>query len=353
MAKHHILKHKQPRFYKDETVDELNTLSMSKLNDMKNNNHISSEQYEELIDYAYKVGNPLIYRTTPESISDDCYCYNFVWINQNAHGYYLNGNAPNDHLIKENNELLSEHVYHPLKTLRAKQPLVKIFFWYDSAMMVNARYNVDNTQRILKEWGLSLDNIEFKDIRVIDEFSSNPEYMKAKWDIFMRVDAAKAVIPIYLFKNYPQYSHVINCDSDVVAITKEHLFDKRTNELLDKFGIQMGSTHNIYENSFIILHRRILAKNYIEIMIDESINEINKSIKQYNDTKEIRLKESIQNYIPSIIFAQYPKLRKVLCNGINNTNLSKPMVFPRSKVQVIGGLNPTIFQVLKKALEET
>lgn len=327
--------------------EEFSPLSYCDLEKLYNDkNGITKKQRNDIIKESYYAGNPVLFINSKKIIKDSDYSLNFLWINDKK--------LENEkHLLGQNEILLKQHVLDPIMDWRYKQPNAYINFWYDGNMV--SEEALENTKQILNT-KVSLERIKFRNIRDIPLVQQNSRLYGENNPVYFRVDLSKAIIADYLM-NTENITYSVNIDADIVAITKEHLFDKKTIDELEDLGYAFGSagTRGIFtsqENSFIMLYNDKnleTSKSHTNLVVSLSIEKAH----QYLD-------QNVGEKLPSeLVYYKYESFRdemrykyymrnKILYKPKYNM-LGKAMIFPKS---IFGSSGYSIEQIkiLKKAL---
>lgn len=344
--KHQIETHKIP------DKSEFTPLSHEELNNLKDDHHITDQQYDDLVSIAYNSGHPLIYKKALQKTDD--YSINLLWIHKQPIAL--------GHFMGQDDKLLKDKVITPIFNWVRKQPDAIINFWYDSAMVSHEA--IVKTISIIKDQNnQDYDHINFRDIRDIDLVKQHERIYRQDVAVFLRVDLAKALIADYLVKNSKE-KFVVVTDNDVVSISQEHLFDHITLSALELKGHIFGKSGGVsFENSFFILTNQgkelFDGKKYLDWHYEKIISESIKTI-------ESKLDQGL--YIsPQLIFSVYEHYNKKIYNDLimyvitdekyksdlaNNVRLihnNKPLVFPES--QFSGGFKTYSLNLYNKLVD--
>jgi len=238
---------------------------------------ISKDEAEELTNHAYTKGNPILFHRADEEVGGESYCLNFLWINARPRFCGKIG----CHLMGEDDALFKEKILNPILDWQSKQPLANINFWYDDDMIYDVHYMKDTslimevTLNKLQEEGVCLDKLTFMNIRHIKEICENERLFSDIIPVYFRVDLAKVLTAQFIMTHSEDIEYVVNCDSDIVAVTREQLFDHKTMWELKEVGYAFGSAGGAEEeNSFIMLSKKLAFDVHEEIMIKKSIKDV-------------------------------------------------------------------------------
>lgn len=222
-----------------------NPISYCEFDLFKKSGEVTALEADNLITYAYRAGNPTLFRAPQEAISPDLYSLNFLWIHKDARS------SGRGHFMGEKDELLESEIINPILEWQSKQPKAKINYWYDGKFIEKQQLEI--TADLLAKKNVILENVLFRDIRSIPLVADNPDLFDEKVAIYFRVDVAKALIGYHVLN---ETKYAVNVDTDVAAIVNEQLFDEKTIFDLENFGFVMGAANLANkENSFIMLNR--------------------------------------------------------------------------------------------------
>src|SRR5579871_3546051 len=210
--------------------DQLEPLSYCQFIALKQSGAISHDQEDQLIDYAYANGNPVIFRRAQMPVQSNRYSLNFLWVHKKQ---------PIDgHLMGANFQDLRNHLMHPFEGWQSMQPEADCNFWYDGDWVSNAA--IERTKSILLSEGFDLTKLKFRDLHDIKLIDDNPELFKDTIPVSFRTDLGKASIVDHMLTTDP-LPYVVIIDDDVAPITRAQLFDQRTMANLDSNGYDFGS----------------------------------------------------------------------------------------------------------------
>jgi hypothetical protein len=230
---------------------------------------ITPQQTGQLIKYAECCSNPILFAVSDKSIDFSSYSLNFLWLHKEP---LLS--PPLSHLMGDDERQFQKQIFEPIFDWQSKQPGANINFWYDSYMIVGDVVNViDTTKEKLKQMGIILDNLNFRDIRTISIVNSHAHLFKESVEIYFRVDFAKILIADHIMR-HEDVQYPITIDGDVVAVSREQLFAESTLERLNNLGCIFGATKGSGpENSFIMLNSRLALNLHFKIMIEPWLGE--------------------------------------------------------------------------------
>jgi hypothetical protein len=324
---------------KHQITDYKSPISYCEFEQLKKDSIIDNNQYEDLIKYAYKNYNPIIFKKADKQVDNKSYSLNFLWLNANKL-------EEKNHILGDNNINLEKHIINPLIDWQNKQPLATINFWYDG-LIVDSNI-LENTKNIFKS--KNLNKIIFRDIRSLDLVKNNSILFDLKTDLYFRVDLTKAIILDHVIKN-DDLEYAAAIDTDVAAIVGEQLFDQKTLEQLNLIGYIFGTALTEEENSFVMLYKKAKLddiKMHYDIVIKKSI-EI--ALDLLNKNMKIQ---------PQIVFHKYTEFRiamkkeyqkltnKKFADFEEEWGVGKPLIFPPSQFGG-GGYSSEEIKALKEA----
>ncbi len=322
--------------------DDFQPLSYAEFTDMRNNKIITNEQAENLIDYAYKARNPILYRKSDETIMPQSYSLNFLWIHKDKQTF-----GEKSHLMGEDQIQFQNKILNPIRDWQSKQPQVNINFWYDPQMIANEDSVIKTTKNELEKNGVCLGKVNFNSIRSINIVNDNKILFETDIAVYFRVDLAKALIADHVMRNHQGVKYVINIDCDISAVTCEHLFDQKTLDDLNGPGYIFGSSKMApEENSFIILNKEFALEWNKKSVIDPAIKNALIKIKDgENPTHDVVFKQ-YSFFKPWMYQEHYERTGKdylPICAG-------KLMIFPASQFGMHSGYTEQEIECLKRAL---
>lgn len=257
-----------------DTQDIFQPLSYCELMKFKKTGDLTATDVDELITYAQRNSNPILFKPVAEEQlpRPEEYSLNFLWINRNKM------TVPG-HIIGENHDLLKQKIIDPVKDWQTMQPEALINIWYDGKMLIDEEEAVVKTRKILAAHQIDISKVYFKNLRIIPLVQNNENLFDENREVYLRVDLAKAFIADYVLQT-DNLKYAVNIDSDIVGITRQQLFDAKTMEQLRDLGYVMGKANaiNSWENSFIILAKNDDVKSvetHKEVVIDRGIKAAN------------------------------------------------------------------------------
>lgn len=296
---------------------------------------LSPSQADELINYAYENDNPVLFKPAKHKVLTKDFSLNLFWVSLNPveESHPISGADLNRFQL---------HILSPLKDWLEKQPESIINFWYDKDMV--KEQSLILTQEKLAQNNIDLRRVRFRNIRDIEVVKKHPLPFSAEAPLYTKVDITKAVIADHVLRedNIP---YVVVSDSDVVAITREQLFDQRSLDGLNNTGYIQGTVAEVPENSFIMLYNHSqfeLLSIHREVVVDEAIAIIEENL---------RNKSSMN---AELVFYRYAYLRQRIRKLRNIANKAikdgfKSMIFPPSS-HGGNGYSDTQLKALKEAL---
>lgn len=306
-------------------------------------NVLTKSESDQLLDFAYEQGNPILYKDADREILYSEYSLNFLWIHKEKL-------EEPGHIMGNNDAILRSNVLNPILDWHTKQPLANINFWFDGMMVCHAA--IEKTINILKENNIAIDKIRFRNIRELDVVKNYPHLFLASVPVYFRVDLAKVAIGDHVL-HHDRLLCSINIDSDIVGVNRRQLFDRKTLNELDKLGYAFGTADSAEEeNSFIMLFNDSVLntlKIHAERVIKPAIEEAN-----------LKLKTSAENPSAEAVFDKYKFFKTAMQKAYFErtqkkwknpySSPGKYMIFPKSQHGALGGYDEDTTKLLKLAL---
>lgn len=177
-----------------------------------------------------------------------------MWVNQSW--------RDQDYLYPANSEtdLQTDFVVPVMEWVKATGKGDRVNFWYDGQLVPSSA--IERTKRIFEREALKYPDaaaVHFRDIRELPEVQRYPEVFSEKIPVYFRVDLLRALAGYHtLISQENQY--FVYGDIDMKPLSKDELFDGKTQRKLNKFGIVMtrggiGGNLQPFENGFQMVGR--------------------------------------------------------------------------------------------------
>ena len=243
---------------------------------------------------------------------------NFIWINKDPVP------AEQEYIMIEKFEggkklSFEDYFVKPITLWSIYYPDTSIVIWYDSIMLEDNTIALDNTVKAckysVKKYGISEDNIIFRDVREIPIVRDNKDKFNSEVHIALRSDSLRIIVAhhVLLIENPEQDATFTYCDFSIIPEPKDVLFDYDTKKVLSNFGLVLLKSNNVissYENGFFMLSN--INKNTLEAIKDILINNIIDKIKIYNRNKNHQIIYDL--YKNMIVYALYINNNKYTIN---------------------------------------
>ncbi len=239
------------------------------------------------------------------------YSLNLMWINKSKNNQeYL-------YPAISETDLMTKFVSPIIEWAKATKKEGKINLWYDG-MFTNSS-SVEKTKAIFEREIKNQPDaatIEFRNIRDLPEVSQYPEVFSSATPIYFRVDLLRALAAYHTLVN-KENQHFVYGDLDMKPLSKEELFDAKTQKKLEQFGIVMarggiGDTLQPFENGFQIIGRNkpnlllALKVAIIEINIKRALNILEGGAWDYRQPTDTQpLEQSVYDSYKSMFYYYY------------------------------------------------
>ena len=210
---------------------------------------------------------------------------NFIWINKDPVP------AEQEYIMIEKFEggkklSFEDYFVKPITLWSIYYPDTSIVIWYDSIMLEDNTIALDNTVKAckdsVKKYGISEDNIIFRDVREIPIVRDNKDKFNSEVHIALRSDSLRIIVAHHvLLIEYPEQDATFTyCDFSIIPEPKDVLFDYDTKKVLSNFGLVLLKSDDLrfsYENGFFMLSNinkytleaiNILIKNIIDNILE-------------------------------------------------------------------------------------
>ncbi len=220
-----------------------------------------------LYDAAFIYNNVSIYEPPEFPIKADEYCLNFMWINKDKIS------IKQEFLFGDYEEFQNKFVI-PISRWAKKNSGVSINIWVDGKMATEGAIDRSRIALLSELEETSRGRIHFRDVRSIELVHSNPMVFSEKMPIYFRVDLLRAIAANHVFSKKENKFFVYG-DIDMEPLSGSELFDKRTVDYLNDFGIVMAKKRSdlYFENGFQILNgeNSQLLDSHRKVIIDLNI----------------------------------------------------------------------------------
>ncbi|MES2199601.1 MAG: hypothetical protein V4489_05500 [Chlamydiota bacterium] len=231
---------------------------------------LSPSQKKTLYEAAFIYNNPFIYESPDIPVKANQYSVNLMWINNSkmpVNQKFLFGEGST---LRERELDFKKRFIEPISQWAKANSGSDINIWIDSEMATSEAINRSRELLTRSLEGNPHGMVHFRDVRCIEVVRSNSQVFSEKMPIYFRVDLLRAIVADHVLTN-KETKFFVYGDIDMTPLSRKELFDKRTVNFLDDFGIVMKKGGWLgFENGFQILNgeNRQLMDSHRKVIID-------------------------------------------------------------------------------------
>ncbi len=225
---------------------------------------------QQIYQIAYTYNNPYLYQKGSRDVGSDDYSLHFMWIHRGK------VSSQQEFLIGDRFET-DRQFFQPISKWARLHP-THLYIWVDLEFLPLEVLNrtKDHLKSILQE---RYNHIHFRNIRDFQIVKDEPELFSCETPLYFRVDLLRAaMIDQMILESDGRF--IIYADLDMEPMSSEAIFDKRTCDFLQDFGIVMAKRGIAsFENGFQIIDKnhQFLSQCHRDVVVDLSIELAKKS----------------------------------------------------------------------------
>lgn len=234
---------------------------------------LDTEQKQKLADLAYAYNNPHLHESAQVPVKAHEYSINLMWINKTK----IPENQ--EFLFGQDQEEFAAGFVEPVTKWVLANPGTRVNIWVDKAMATEGA--IERSRSLLEKAleGKEHELVEFRDVRSIDLVTTNPTVFDEKMPIKFRAQLLRAIVADYTLSQ-KETKYFVYGDLDMKALSTRQLFDKRTVNFLDDYGIVLAKDNfACFANGFLMLngekgecmdsHRKVVIDLSIEMALEK------------------------------------------------------------------------------------